>query len=205
MCVVGAGRPGGATTVATPSEVDDRLILANGEDAWSSDRMVRRLALLLAASSLVLLAACGSDGDGEASADTTTSAVDDTTVDTSSGAASEAEFVAAANEICATINEQIDSTLGGLFLANEEPPIEDQQAGIDAIVDGTRQQADQIEALDVPADMQDDVAAMLASVRSAADEVEAAGPDFFGSSENPYADAGQQAIALGLTECNGSE
>ena len=168
--------------------------------------MVKRFVLLLAVAVFVLaVAACGSDGDDGASGDTTTTAADAASADTSGAGASEADFVAAANDICATINEQIDATLGELFTSTSEPPLEDQQAGIDAIVDGTRQQADEIEALDIPADMQDDVAAMLASVRSAADEVEAAGPDFFGSEDNPYADAGQQAIALGLTECNGSE
>ena len=69
----------------------------------------------------------------------------------------------------------------------------------------SRSQFDDIEALDAPASIDDEVDAMLAEGRTATDAAEAQGPAFFANDDDPWAKAGEMAADLGLDACAPSE
>jgi hypothetical protein len=70
-----------------------------------------------------------------------------------------------------------------------------------SIVATSRTTHDDIAALDAPSDLSDDVDAMLTSFDAATDEAEPQGLAFFDTDDDPWADAGQRAGALGLDAC----
>ena len=111
------------------------------------------------------------------------------------------EFQTQANAICADANATIGETLGPIF--GGEPTPEQLQEALDAIVATSRTTHDDIAALDAPSDLRDDVDAMLASFDAGTDEAESLGLAFFDTEDDPWADAGQQAGALGLDACAG--
>jgi hypothetical protein len=138
-----------------------------------------QITMLAAVVPLAALAGCGSDDDH-----LTTQ-----------------EFQAQANAICADANATIGETLGPIF--GGEPTPEQLQQALDTIVATSRTTHDDIAALDAPSDVSDDVDAMLASFDAGTDEAESLGLAFFDTEDDPWADAGQQAGALGLDACAG--
>ena len=67
----------------------------------------------------------------------------------------------------------------------------------------SNRQLDDIDALEAPSDLEDDVAAMISEGRSATDAAEAQGLGFFESEDDPWARTGELAAGLGLDACSG--
>lgn len=113
-----------------------------------------------------------------------------------------AEFREQANAICAQGNQDIGEAAGPVF-GNESATPDDLQSALDAIVSISNRQLDDIEALAAPADLEDDVAALVTEGRSATDTAEAQGLGFFESEDDPWARTGELAAGLGLDACSG--
>ena len=113
-----------------------------------------------------------------------------------------AEFREQANAICAQGNQDIGAAAGPVF-GNESASPEELQEALDAIVSISNRQLDDIDALQAPSDLEDDVAAMIAEGRSATDAAEAQGLGFFESDDDPWARTGERAAGLGLDVCSG--
>jgi hypothetical protein len=129
---------------------------------------------------MLFLAGCGSDDDGVTAA----------------------EFREQANAICAQANQDIGAAVGAVF-ANDSATPDQLQAALDEIVSVSDRQLDDIEALEAPSDLEDDVAALIAEGRSATDAAEAQGLAFFETDEDPWARTGELAVGLGLDACSG--
>jgi hypothetical protein len=110
------------------------------------------------------------------------------------------EFIAAANQICAGGNERIDAIFEGLFTSGE-PSEEDAAAAVDQLVVEVRSQVEEIDALEPPDELSDDVDAMVEAAREAADEMEAAGPALLEAESDPFAEVNAMAGEIGLDEC----
>jgi hypothetical protein len=111
------------------------------------------------------------------------------------------EFRTQANAICTDANATIGETLGPIF--GGEPTPEQPQEALATIVATSRTTHDDVAALDPPSDLSDGVDAMLASFDAGTDQAESLGLAFFDTDDDPWADAGQQAGALGLDACAG--
>ena len=105
-----------------------------------------------------------------------------------------------ANGVCV----EAGAAIGEAFQAGEPTP-EQLQSALDTVVTVSRSQFDDIEALDAPASIEDDVDAMLAEGRAATDVAEAQGVAFFANEDDPWAKAGEMAADLGLDACSPSE
>lgn len=112
------------------------------------------------------------------------------------------EFRERANGICADGNQEIGAAVGAVF-GNDSPTPDDLQEALDTIVSISNRQLDDIEALDVPSDLENEVAALVAEGRSATDVAEAQGLAFFESEDDPWARTGELAVELGLDACSG--
>lgn len=112
------------------------------------------------------------------------------------------EFRDQANAVCAQGNQDIGEAAGAVF-GSDSPSPEDMQAALDAIVSISNRQLDEIEALGVPSDLEEDVAAMISEGRAATDVAEAQGLGFFESDDDPWARTGELALDLGLDACSG--
>jgi hypothetical protein len=151
----------------------------NGRSALVTTMNRIQITMLTAVVPLAALAACGSDDDH----------------------LTKQEFQTQANAVCADANATIGETLGPIFAG--EPTPEQLQEALDTIVATSRTTHDDIAALDAPPDLSDDVDTMLTSFDAATDEAESQGLAFFETEGDPWADAGQQAGALGLDACAG--
>ncbi|MFV0315541.1 MAG: hypothetical protein ACK5O2_01075 [Microthrixaceae bacterium] len=138
-----------------------------------------RITILAALVPFAALAGCGSDGER----------------------LTRQEFQGQANAICADANATIGEALGPTFAG--EPTPEQLQEAFDTVLATSRKMHDDIAALDAPSDLSDDVDAMLTSFDAGTDEAESSGLAFFDDDEDPWADAGRQASALGLDTCAG--
>lgn len=135
------------------------------------------IALLCAAS--VVLTGCGEDEKDNADAP---------------ASLTKAEFVEQANELCKTNAEEFEDAMGSVR----------SEAQFDAFMKKTgvplmRKLADQIEALEEPADLSGAVDAMLASLRADINKV-AENPDVL-MDDSLFVDGNKKAKKLGLDEC----
>lgn len=127
----------------------------------------------------------------------------DDDAESSSDSLSEAEFLEAGNAICGTTNASIGGRVDELFAAGS-PTDEAAQAALDFIVGESEAAGDALAALAEPPSMSDDVDALLAALDDAnADAASQTGAAFFDTTDDPWADFGRQAVALGLDECAG--
>lgn len=141
----------------------------------------RMLALAAAGLIAVSFAACGDSGDDSSSSETTAAAI------------SEDDFVTQANEICATGNQELDSSEG--------PQGGDLESFVtDTFVPNIQGQIDAISALGAPEGQEDEVSQFLDDAQSALDAI-SDDPSSLG--QDSFADVNQQAADLGLTECAG--
>ena len=112
---------------------------------------------------------------------------------------SDRAFRTQANAICEDGNKAIDEVSKDF---GPDGPTPEQLAvaapKVPRLISG---ELDRLAALDVPADLADDVAAMLASFRAVVTTMEQQGTDFFAHAQAAFADAYAQAKALGLDEC----
>lgn len=144
------------------------------------NRYLTSLAIVGASLSSLFVVGCGDDDDG----------------------LSVAEFREQANAICAQGSQDIGAAAGPVF-GNDSASPEELQEALDAIVSISNRQLDDIDALQAPSDLEDDVAAMIAEGRSATDVAEAQGLGFFESEDDPWARTGELAAGLGLDACSG--
>lgn len=146
-------------------------------------RTIRPLVAAAILAAGTVLAACG--GDDEATADTLTAA----------------EFIEQANALCTTESQAIGEVIGPLFSGGAPSP-EDQQAALDKVVALSRGLATDIGALAEPSSLTADVDALVHNLDSGTDEAaEQTGADFFGSDDDPWAEATVLAKDLGLDAC----
>lgn len=165
-----------------PSGRDDDLC-SSGTQVWFRPGMNRHLttATMISASlSMLVLAGCGDDDQSLTAA----------------------EFRDQANAICAQGNQDIGEAAGSVF-GSEAPAPEDLQSALDAIVSISNRQLDDIEELDAPSDLEDEVADLVEEGRSATEAAEAQGLAFFESDDDPWARTGELASGLGLDACSG--
>ena len=125
-----------------------------------------------------LLTSCGSDDD----------------------ALSAMEFRDQANAIICEGDQEIGAAVGQVFGGGEPTP-EQMEDALAKIISGSRGQADGIDALAAPSDMEADVDALLAEWRSATAAAEAQGLGFFESDDDPWALTTELAEGLGLESC----
>ncbi len=115
---------------------------------------------------------------------------------------STAEFTEQANAICAEGDLEIGAAVGAVFGAAEPSP-EQMQEALDTIVSVSNRQLDDIEALEEPSSMSDDVEAMVAEGRSGTEIAENQGLGFFEDDGDPWEQTQQLAVELGLDACAG--
>ena len=125
-----------------------------------------------------LVASCGSDDD----------------------ALSVEEFRDQANAIICEGDQEIGTAVGQVFGGGEPTP-EQMEEALTAITSASLGQADAIDALVAPSDLEADVDALVAEWRSAAAAAEAQGLGFFESEDDPWALTTELAEGLGLESC----
>jgi polyhydroxyalkanoate synthesis regulator phasin len=111
------------------------------------------------------------------------------------------EFLAEGNRLCREGTERTDAIFEELF-SGGEPTEEETEAAIDELLVEVRGQIDEIDALEPPDELSDDVEELIDGAREAADEIEATGPAIFESGEDPFADVDVLGDEIGLTDCS---
>lgn len=156
-------------------------------------RLIPVVAIVVAASTP--LTACSDDDTDAAKTDTT--AVDTTAVAT----LTETEFVEQGNALCVEQAQAVGEVMGPLFSAGPPSP-EDEQAALDQVVTLSRGLAGDLDALNEPSALADDVEALISELEAGTDAAAAqTGAEFFASEDDPWADAGAMAQDLGLDAC----
>jgi hypothetical protein len=120
-------------------------------------------------------------------------------------ALTEAQFTEQGNKICEDGGKELDAA-GDAAFGSGAPTADDAEAFFDdTAIPNIRGQLDDIEALDEPEDLSDDLDAFLEDARAKLDEIEALDGDelleLVSSGEDPFADVNAQANDLGLTTC----
>lgn len=111
---------------------------------------------------------------------------------------SKADFVAQADEICATGNQEIATAIQG---ASDEPSEQEvAQIAEEVLVPNTQQQHDDIAALGAPEGDEDEVQAILDAFQEGIDVV-SEDPASLLSSDDPFGEATDLAEAYGLAQC----
>lgn len=110
------------------------------------------------------------------------------------------EFRDQANAIICEGDQEIGAAFGDLFGGGEPTP-EQLEDTLATLISASGEQADGIDALAAPSDMEADVDAMLAEWRSASAAAEAQGLGFFESDDDPWALTTELAEGLGLESC----
>ena len=118
-------------------------------------------------------------------------------------ALSREDFIAQANAVCTAGNARIENVVKPLE-AGGQPSPQTLQTVLDGIVAESHTIADQVDALEPPADLADAVDALVAEDRAAIDRMEAQGPGFFDTAGDPFAKTHTMAADLGLTACSTS-
>ena len=117
---------------------------------------------------------------------------------------SEDEFVEQANAICEEGSEELDQAGGELF-GSEEPTPEEIADFADLFEDAIGDQIDDLEDLNGPSDLEEELDGILADARDTlsefADEVRDDPEAAFTSEEDPFADINERLSELGLTSC----
>lgn len=114
----------------------------------------------------------------------------------------EEAFRESANEICTVGGDEIHEAFFSVF-GEEEPTPEAMQAALDTVMSVSRRQLDDVEGLDEPESLRDDVTALLAQGRSDTDDAEAMGLEFFNNEDDPWTRTNELARELGLDACAG--
>lgn len=119
------------------------------------------------------------------------------------------EFEAQANSICAEANDEVDAAAAELF-GDLDPNETSSPAEVEAFVDdiivpNLRRQLDEIDALDPPEDLANEVEDLIAVAESTIDEIDdMSGDEFLGlfqTGEDPFAEMNAKANAIGLLQC----
>ena len=139
----------------------------------------RRIFAVGAVGLALTLASCGADDADALSAD---------------------EFRSQANLICADGIDEIGAAVGSVF-GDGEPTPELMQAALNTIVSTTRRQIDEIDAIDAPTSLENDVEALLVELRSATDIAESQGLGFWDDDGNPWERSIEMSAELGLDVC----
>jgi hypothetical protein len=111
------------------------------------------------------------------------------------------EFVEQANERCAAFRLEDDAAAEEAFSGDAEPSEEDIQAFLDGAIPRVQELLDDLDDLEPPAELADDVDALLEDGRAALAELEAGGAALLLSGEDPFEEVDRQALALGLDNC----
>lgn len=104
------------------------------------------------------------------------------------------------NEICAEGIEEIGEALGAAFGAGDPTP-EQLASAHETLVSTSRRIVDDLDALEPPDSMRDDVEAILAEFRTANDVAESQGIGFFEGDDDPWEKGNEMARAMGLDVC----
>lgn len=118
-------------------------------------------------------------------------------------APSKADFQKSANAICATAEEHLGPIFEEIFPKLETATEEERQAATDGLLAVLTKEIDDLDALEAPDSITDDVDAMIAAVRAAEDAVREQGAGFWLDQSDPFAEADQRAADLGLDACAG--
>jgi hypothetical protein len=166
-----------------------------------SRRLIGALALLT-----VLGAACGDNDSGTKSQAGKSSA----TTSSTAPAPTKAEFIAAADAVCAKFVDQMNPIFGALFTGGEPQPAAAQE-GFGKVLDLVTQQMKEIRALTPPAGDQDQLNALFAEVDKAIGDTRTriADPkvamELLQSDDDPFAATDEKAKAYGFKDCGGEE
>lgn len=173
-----------------------------------------RLALsVLALTAFAFVAAgCGtSGGDDDAAATTTEASSDDSGSTTTDDAptddpsdepsAEEQSYIEQVNAICGAGNRELEEMGSAIDAGSSEVELE---AFVDSFVANIRGQLDEIEAIEVPDSMADDVDTFLETARAGLDTIDEQGASSLMSEDDPFGETNEMALDLGFTEC-GSE
>jgi hypothetical protein len=151
--------------------------------------------VLVTASAVVMtvaLAGCGSSAQSDPGKD-----IDDRKDDSKPLTA--AQFRTQAQKICRDSQAEMEK-LGEDF-ESTQPTQEQFEKAFARIPDLLDQQVDKLEALEPPAEMADDVDAMLDSLSDVAADIDKQGADILTQEADPFAEANEKAKALKLDDC----
>lgn len=110
------------------------------------------------------------------------------------------EFRAEANAICAAGGEEVHEAF---FSLGDDATAEDMQAAFDTVISVSDRQLDDIDDLEVPSELADQVDEFLRQGRADTDAAEAMGLGFFESEDDPWETTSELARGLGLDACAG--
>lgn len=145
-------------------------------------KLIAAVAVLAASATLV---GCGGDDGG------------------SSGAAiSKADFVAQANEICATGNAELVTAMGSL--SPDTTAEEIQQVFVDTVIPNIRGQVADIRALGFPAGDEATLDGLFDQVEHILDQAQANPASMMDDTASPFEAVNQQLIGYGLDTCGES-
>jgi hypothetical protein len=108
------------------------------------------------------------------------------------------EFRSQANGLCTKADKDTEALGAGLSDASSEKDIAD---AIDKLVARNQKLVKDIDALDAPASLTDDVDEMLDDVKAALEKLDDATVAELNSMEDPFTDANAKAKAIGLDAC----
>lgn len=108
------------------------------------------------------------------------------------------QFRTQAQAICAAAQKDVKSYGDGFSATPTDAQI---TVAVGKLYDRVNKEADQIAALNEPANLTKDVTAMLVDVRAGAKKIKDLGAGILTATQNPFVDANTKAKALGLTGC----
>ena len=115
------------------------------------------------------------------------------------------KFRQQADAICSAANAEIDEAAGEVLFSGGEPSNAEVAAFVtERLLPSIRDQIADLRALRPPEELEEDVDRLLDDAEAAADEMAGATEDDLGAlftGEEPFADVGRQADALGLPSC----
>ncbi|MCX6394990.1 MAG: hypothetical protein NTV23_00710 [Propionibacteriales bacterium] len=139
-------------------------------------------AIACSAAALTSFAACGSDSEDDAKASTLTAE----------------EFKTQANQVCKDGNVELQKVFGGLATATSQEDADTIAREGAALI---KKQAADIEALAEPAELSDQVTAMIAAIGTGVTAIEDQGVAVLSQDSTVFDDANAKAKALGLEDC----
>jgi len=119
---------------------------------------------------------------------------------------SEEEFLAQGNEICAQGNEELDAAFEEAFPDDDAEPTPQQVAALflDELIPNVQAQIDDLEGLEGPDSLEEDLDAVLEDAEAALDDLEQQAnddPESLFTGGDPFADINPRLEELGLTTC----
>jgi hypothetical protein len=121
---------------------------------------------------------------------------------------SEDEFLEQGNAICKEGNDALDAAFEELEVGPDGQPSQDAVVALfeDTLIPNVSDQVEQLDELNPPEELEDDVDALVDDAEAAIaeiDEMIADDPEAFFEGEDPFEAVNEQAGELGLTECAG--